>query len=100
MTEKEWLEQSDEEKDLWIALNISGDYPFQRLSWQGFGMIVEKAHKEIFSKRMKFKKYLQTAVSNRVVPNDAALMDYSDIIFHVTAEDAALAYGKMKGLIE
>lgn len=95
MTEKEWLEQSDEKKSVFIReiLDIP-DLGIDLLSWVGFGMIVEKFGSLKFTlTQPEFgKKYLIRLHSVCVVRLEA----YADTPW----EAAALSYGKMKGLIE
>ena len=95
MTEQEWLEQSDYEKNVWVAKNIDDcnslcetcEYITCRsfLNWQGFGMIV------------KFEDFfLETFRDGYEVGVDGTHFAQAPTPW----EAAALAYGKMKGLIK
>ena len=87
MIEKEWLAQSDYEKNKWIWLQIIGSGCIKSyLNWQGFGMIVEKF--EDF--------FLETFRDGYEVGVDGTHFAQAPTPW----EAAALAYGKMKGLIE
>jgi len=108
MTEQEWLAQNNKEKNQWIEAHIidpthckTCDMCFvdcnnrcseNRLNWQGFGMIVEKLGRWALHVRHEGILYIFVKFSN-----------YGDYEFQVEAptpwEAAALAYGKLKGLI-
>lgn len=103
MTEQEWLAQSDDEKNKWIVENIFGAEYFEEelfqgtlkpdfLSWQGFGLIVEKFDYYQLNV-LSIDKFCFIADDNRGIDDwvgEAA----------TPWEAAALAYGKMKGLID
>ena len=102
MTEKEWLEQSDEDKNDWISGNVlqwahneDGKYrPCNHLNWQGFGMVVEESNQyNLIRRKTAHRDDYQVTIWNEDI-----------ISFTGQAptpwEAAALAYGKMKGLMK
>ena len=107
MTEKQWLEQSDCEKNKWIDKNICendfctnclrsctacSECEYDYLTYQGFGMIVEKCD--------HINLIWATKTTARVeLWNDEHRPREFDALGKPW-EAAALAYGKMKGLIE
>ena len=96
MTEQEWLAQSDKKKNEWLTFNIREYYPrptekVSLLNWQGFGMIVEKADYFYLSKSAISDEYLIAFIKDSIVWQAVAPTPW---------EAAALAYGKMKGLIK
>jgi len=97
MTEQEWLAQSDKKKNEWIYNNIIGqdigDNYIGVLNWIGFGLIVEKMGRWALHVRHENMLYIMVKFS-----------DCGEYKFKVQAptpwEAAALAYGKLKGLIK
>ena len=102
MTEQEWLAQSDYEKNLWIrsifhkAATSWKDLEHKDyLNWQGFGMVVEKCFDDI--QLVFFKNGVRLYVAKEPTHQRA---EYICVKAPTPWEAAALAYGKMKGLIK
>ena len=97
MTEQEWLAQSDAKKHRFIRkkiVDLRHDDYFEMTDWEAFGLIVEKlGNKDSWHLRQLptlgyrfrvFTEYFEGYGATATTPWEAA----------------ALAYGKMKGLIK